>query len=150
MSPTEVTWPDLRDTLLDAAKTSYPAKQQKPRKDYITPATWALIQQRQHLANILPPNAETLQQLRKQIKKAARADMDQYMANKVHEDLDLRDRWFGVKMLKKQFSPQVYTKYDKDGTPVAFKQQAEATTDYLDTKHWAACFIIFEFFECAF
>jgi len=60
------------------------------------------------------------------------------MANKVHEDLDLRDRWFGVKMLKQPFSPQVYTKYDKDGIPVEFKQQAEATAEYIDTKHWAA------------
>ena len=60
------------------------------------------------------------------------------MSNKVHEDLDLRDRWFGVKMVKKPFSPQVYTKHDKNGIPVTFKQQAEATAEYLDTKHWAA------------
>ena len=58
------------------------------------------------------------------------------MANKVNKELDLRDQWFGVKLLK-PFSPQVYTKHDKHGTPVTFKQQAEATAEYLSTTHWA-------------
>ena len=41
-------------------------------------------------------------------------------------------------MFKKPFSPQVYTKHDKHGLPVPFKKQAEATADYLASKHWAA------------
>ena len=49
-----------------------------------------------------------------------------------------RKNAFGVTMLKQPFTPQVYTKHNEHGKPMAFKQQAEATADYLSSKHWAA------------
>merc|ERR1712194_247150 len=65
----DITWPDLRDRLLEAANTHYPPKTQQPRKDYITAATWKLIQQRQHLTTHTPHETEQIQDLRKQIRK---------------------------------------------------------------------------------
>ena len=104
----EITWENLHDTLIEAADKAYPKQQTKPRKDYISTDTWALIQQRQALntqllkqttTNTTDDTLEQIATLRKQIRKEARKDRDTYMANKVHEELDLRDRWFGVKML---------------------------------------------------
>ena len=51
----------------------------------------------------------TVQELRKKIIKAARTNRDEYMANKVDQALNLRDQWFGVKLFKKPYAPQVYT-----------------------------------------
>ena len=101
----EIYWEDFSSTLISAAKTAFPIQEQRPRKDYISAETWQLIQQRQQLSQHDHNNHEQIQTLRKQIRNAARKDRDHYLVDKVNKDLNIRDQWFGVEMIKQPFSP---------------------------------------------
>ena len=46
-----ITWEELSQELTQARDDSFPAKEQRPRKDYITEETWKTIKKKQDLLN---------------------------------------------------------------------------------------------------
>ena len=65
-----------------------------------------------------------------------RQDKRTYIKNSVDKDLDVRDRWLGIKQMKRGFRAQPYIRKDKDGNVVNFQKQAEAAADYLEQVQW--------------
>ncbi len=52
------------------------------------------------------------------------------------EDLDIRDKWLGIKYLKNNFKPKLHECADKHGNKIGPKQRAEATAEYLEAVQW--------------
>ncbi len=52
------------------------------------------------------------------------------------KDLDIRDKWLGIKYLKRKTTRKLYETADMHGNVTSFKQQAEAAADYLEKKQW--------------
>ena len=46
------------------------------------------------------------------------------------KDLDIRDKWLGIKYLKRKTTRNLYETADMHGNITSFKQKAEAAADY--------------------
>ena len=51
-------------------------------------------------------------------------------------DLDLRDRWAGIRRLKSNYTPKPYFQTNEDGTTVKYHEQAEGSAKYLTNLLW--------------
>jgi len=51
-------------------------------------------------------------------------------------DLDIRDRWLGIRSLKTDFKPQPYHRKDAQGNPISADQIANEFAKHLAEKIW--------------
>jgi DNA gyrase subunit B len=72
----------------------------------------------------------------REIKKTLKQDKKQRLLRTVAKELDVRDRWAGIRALKNEYSPQPYTRRDQQGRIVAQKTRAETAAEYLAYQHW--------------
>ena len=49
-----------------------------------------------------------------------------------------KDKWFGIKRIKKKYQPKPYTRKDIRGDIVPLSKQAEAAAEYLEQIQWGA------------
>ena len=54
----------------------------------------------------------------------------------VSKDLDLRDRWLGIRNMKKVYQPVPYTQKDPAGRNVKVKDKAEGAAMFFETRIW--------------
>eukprot|EP00973_Karenia_brevis_P004309 590674-Karenia_brevis.AAC.1 len=108
----------------------------KRKQDYITPGTLAKIKQRGILRHDNKYTDEEYNALNKDIKKSLKVDKKSYTLNTVKQELDVRDRWAGIRALKKEYHPNPYNRKDENGRIVAQKDKAETAAKYLAEKQW--------------
>lgn len=72
----------------------------------------------------------------KVIRKQLGKDKRKYVLETMNKDLDIRDRWMGIRNLKNGYKPRPYYRKDMNGNPVTFEKQAEAAAEYLEQKQW--------------
>lgn len=104
------------------------------KKPWISEHTYQLIIAK-HKAEENGPS-EQLTQLIKDVRKAKRKDWRHWVKQSVDEDMDVRDKWLGIKFLKKKHAPNLYERADMHGNTVNFNDKAKATAEYLSTKQW--------------
>ncbi len=56
----------------------------------------------------------------------------------VDKDLDFRERWAGIRGIKKDYTPTPYARKHKQGQIVANPRRAETAAQYLSEDHWGA------------
>ena len=54
----------------------------------------------------------------------------------ISSQLDIRDRWMGIRQLKQGYQPQPYYRRSREGKHVHYGSRAEATAEYLAKDHW--------------
>ena len=74
--------------------------------------------------------------LTKSIQKALRKDRKAEAIRATGKELDIRDRWMGIRFLKNKFTPVVYEQTDRFGKYVRPALHAQATADYLSHVQW--------------
>jgi len=122
------------DRLLEAASSALGPKQDKPRKPWITPATFALIKQKHQLEQLA--RYDDLKAKRKEVRNALKKDWERWLHEITDVDLDIRDKWMGIKFLKTVKAPKLYERADRHGRCVDFDKQAEVAANYLENVQW--------------
>eukprot|EP00975_Prorocentrum_lima_P000169 38838-Prorocentrum_lima.AAC.1 len=54
----------------------------------------------------------------------------------IHDELDCRDRWLGLRQLKTAYSPSPYSRTTATGTHVSPSQVPHQAALYLAHEHW--------------
>ena len=52
------------------------------------------------------------------------------------KDLDIRDRWLGIRQLKSKFAPTPYHNRDKQGKHIPWKERAQTAAEHLSQNQW--------------
>jgi hypothetical protein len=82
------------------------------------------------------PAVEKFEKLDKEFRKSRKKDRTNYVLRTLSQELDIRDRWMGIRALKQEFIPQPYHAKDKLGKSVPVHQQAEEAARYLEEEQW--------------
>ena len=112
----------------------FPEKQPDIKKPWISEDTFKLICEKHHIQR--RGNAEEHKQMCKRVRKATKQDWETWLGQMTDKDLDLRDKWLGIRFLKKQHSRKTYECADRFGRQVGFKDHATAAADYLEEVQW--------------
>ena len=126
---------ELVSSMSDAQAKYWTEPHPEKKRNYISEKTWALIQTRDKHRQKW--SEEQLKAANKHIRKCAKRDRKQHIMDTVKEELDIRDKWMGLRQMKTGYKPKTFAKCDKDGHPVRLSEQAEATAEYLASVHWA-------------
>ena len=54
----------------------------------------------------------------------------------VKEELDVRDKWLGLRFMKKSYQPRPFSRKGGDGKHISKENIARETAKYLAEKHW--------------
>ena len=81
---------------------------------------------------------ERCQTINKQIQKQKRQENKKHTLKMLSNELDLRDRWLGIRNLKRPYQPTPYYQHDKDGKHIKIRDRAEAAANFLGTGVWGA------------
>ena len=79
---------------------------------------------------------ETFKILTKQFRQSKQRDKKDYIMSTLSADLDTRNRWIGIKALKKEYKPTPYHRKTKMGATVALEETAEAFAKQLEEQIW--------------
>jgi len=101
----------------------------------ITPQTLALLQQRSRMVDEAE-NIEKIKDINKQIHKQRRIEKREAALNMVRQDLDPRDRWAGLRRLKKQWVPNPYSLMNAQKKHVPRHDRAHVAALYLYETQW--------------
>ncbi len=80
---------------------------------------------------------EEYERLTKQIRKSKGKDKRDGVLKTITKELDVRERWAGIRRIKSKYQPQPYNRTDKySGKHIHMKQRAERAADYLSQEQW--------------
>ena len=74
----------------------------------------------------------------KELKIEVRKEKRQQILKMVSQELDIRDQWMGLKMLRKGFNPLPPTIRNSEGNKVGLNNRAAAAATFLATKIWGS------------
>ena len=74
--------------------------------------------------------------LDKRFIKSKREDNTKRIMDAIDKDLDVRDRWMGIRQLKQVYQPHPYARRTTDGKHIPQAQRAQKAADYLSTHQW--------------
>jgi len=123
------------ETLREAAENCIEKQEKKPKKPWITDDTLKLIDEKHALEN--RGKHEEYKKASKVAAKAVREDWKKWLAEITDHELDIRDKWLGIKYIKRNYSPKLYEKACHDNKNLPFEKHADAAADYLEKKQWA-------------
>ena len=123
---------DVDKALIGAAK-ALEKTSNDIKKPWISETTFELIKQKHDLEQNC---AEGVRKKIKEIRRSKRNDWKNYTEQIVNNDLDVRDKWLGIKYPKKQHKPSLYEFANRHGNVVNLNEKAEATADYLEQVQW--------------
>ena len=101
---------DFKQLLKRSAKDTIPTKETTRKQDDISTETLGLIQKRSKQNWI--GNVEEAHRLIKEIRKQRKKDKRKATIDAISKDIDLRDRWLGLRQLKKGFQINPYAVKD--------------------------------------
>ena len=80
---------------------------------------------------------ENYERLTKEFRKSKTKDRGEGVIKTISKELDIRDRWAGIRRIKSKYQPQPYNRTDKyTGIHVHMKQRAEKAAEYLSKEQW--------------
>ena len=81
-------------------------------------------------------NLEQVKSLNKQIQQQKKSESRNRVRMSLSRDLDLRDRWLGIRNLKRGYQKIPYTQTDETGQNVKMKDKAEGAAVFFETHVW--------------
>ena len=121
------------DIAFEEASAILPKKIANKNKPWISEETLKQVEIKYEMEQ---KNDGRLRDQIKLIRRCKRKDRKIFTHNMVDKDMDIKDKWIGIKYLKQTYKPNMYEKSDKQGKKVSLKEKAEATADYLEQVQW--------------
>ena len=103
---TNTTLFETRSILAETAKNNQPTLRGKIKHETISPQTLNLLEQRGQA--IKANNTAECMKLEKQFRKSRRQDKKEQVLQSLSKDLDIRDKWMGIRHLRQNYQPQPY------------------------------------------
>ena len=63
-------------------------------------------------------------------------DWEKWLNEITASELDVRDKWLGIKFIKQRRAPQLYERASMEGNCIPFSKQAEGAAEYLSERQW--------------
>ena len=126
---------DWDEKVRTAAKQTIAAPTQKAKKPWITDDTLKLVDEKHRLEHA--GDQQKYKDACKIAKKAIKKDWETWLHTITNEELDIRDKWLGIKFLKKNHQPRLYEKADASKNVLEFHKLANAAAVFLEQKQWA-------------
>ena len=82
-------------------------------------------------------NIQEYDRLTKEYRASARKDRIMKVRQSVESQLDVRDKWLGIRQIKAKFTPRAFSRRDKKGNPIPSAKLAEASAEYLGMNNGA-------------
>eukprot|EP00973_Karenia_brevis_P076890 10678553-Karenia_brevis.AAC.1 len=82
------------------------------------------------------PDFNIIKQKQKEIQKMAKKDREERNLKDIDEQLDIRDKWLGIKRLKNTYNPQPYSRKNSNNQFVAQHLRAQTAAEYLRDHQW--------------
>ena len=120
--------------MLRIAREVLPVKERQPKKPWITQQTLKLIESKHQISR--KNDLQAFKQISREVKKATKHDWESWLANITDKELDLRDKWLGIRFLKNKFAHKTYERADRFGKQVNFDQEASTAAEYLEKEQW--------------
>ena len=79
---------------------------------------------------------EEFEQLTKDFRKQRKQDRKERVLGGLTKDLDIRDRWMGIRELKTKYNPIPFHNKDKEGKHIQWKDRAQRAAEHLSTQQW--------------
>ena len=106
----------------------------KIKKDDLSLESIRLIEERGVLQGL--GNTEQVNRTTKLIRRQRKKDKRKAATEALNKDIDQRDRWLGLRQLKKGFQTNPYAIKDNDGNRALKNQIAEAIATHLEENTW--------------
>ena len=74
--------------------------------------------------------------LDKRFKRSKKGDKTNRIMNTIDKDLDIRDKWLGIRQLKKEYQPNPYARTNRKGTFIRQDQRAQEAAKYFSKEQW--------------
>ena len=103
-------------------------------EDSLSTEARSILEQRDEALN--NGRAHDFDDLTKQFRKQKGKDRQKQLMDTLSKDLDVRDRWLGIRQLKHGYQPQPYYRKDTTGNHIKYHNRAQAMAEYLATKQW--------------
>ena len=106
----------------------------KASKQAMSEKAWGILRERgQALEN---KDAEEFARLSRELRKQKRKDKSERVLEALSKDLDIRDRWLGIRELKSKYNPTPYHNRTKQGEHVKWSDRAQKAAEYLSSHQW--------------
>ena len=127
---------DFESSLKDAAKYCIANPPKKAKKPWITDASLDLINRKHELEFTSDRNG--YKQAAKEAQRSVKKDWNNWLHNITDAELDVRDKWLGIKYIKNTHAPKLYEKANRGcNKQLDFAKHADAAADYLEFSQWA-------------
>lgn len=93
-----------------------------------------ILEQRKEAAE--EGNLSKFEELNNNFRKVVKKEKTKKVTETMREELDERDRWMGIRMLKKGYTPNPYYRKAKGGIHIEIRRRAQETANYLKTAQW--------------
>ena len=81
-------------------------------------------------------NLSEFERLSRDFRKSRKQDRRDRVLEGLTKELDIRDRWLGIRELKTKYTPSPYHNKDAEGNHVQWKDRAQKAAEHLSTKQW--------------
>ena len=134
-SPTLPTSQDLEAQVLVAASSLQPANPEQYQKEYLSSKAKTLIKQ---IDNTPFQDYETVQKLRKAVRKQVRKDKRQHLCDQLLQDSKgpPSKQWATLKFVRKPYTPKTQGILQSNGKICSKAQKAETLAKYLSDEVW--------------
>ena len=106
----------------------------KNKKYELSYTSQNILDQRKEAANTRNP--QLLLQLNQQFIKSRRDDKQTRIIESLSKELDIRDRWLGIRELKRKYNPTPFHNKNAQGQHIQHKQRAQEAARYLSEQQW--------------
>ena len=113
-------------SILEAGKQELPTIPKKERQEAFSTQTRGLLQQRQNARD--KNNYKAYKILNLSFRKNKKEDRTKMIMDTLDKDLDIRDKWLGIRQLKQEYQPYTYARTTKEGHHIPQKERAQKAT----------------------
>ena len=125
---------ELSQALHLAAKDIIPTMESTKKKNPLSDEMKTLICERSQAVE--DGSYDKAATITKELRKAARRNKRNNLLEAVSTDLDVRDRWLGLRQLRKNYTPIPYSRRTQDGKHIPMQGRAEEAAKYLANEIW--------------
>ena len=131
----KLTYDQLQGRVWDKARQEMPKVTMRGKNDTLTSMTARMIAER---ADMIRAGAgeEAIWDQTKAIRKNRKKEKKDYVRSTVSKQLDVRDRWLGIRRMRMEYTSTPYALKGEDGEYVPLDKKAETAANYLEAKHW--------------
>ena len=136
LQPSDWSTRDIQKKMQLVAQDEFPIHYNAQERNYLSPYSQNLITQLRHERAQPYPNYDLIQRLHKDLRKHVDKDKKAMQLRNVDHQLDIRDKWMGIKAMKRTYNPLPYSRKNSAGKIVPLAERPEASAKYLAEVQW--------------